>query len=810
MASIRAKKSINCIFEKFENLKKKIIRIFQSIKKNLLKHKVKSVCLILLLVAYYFSLPKTLFHVSYSTILESRDGTLLGAKIAEDGQWRFPASDSLPDKFITCITTFEDQYFYKHPGFNPVAMFNAFRQNQKSGTIVRGGSTITQQVIRLSRNAQQRTYWEKIKEIILATRLEFRYSKKEILNLYASHAPFGGNVVGLEMASYRYFGVKPNQLSWAENATLAVLPNSPSIIYPGKNQEKLRKKRDALLYKLWKQNVFDKITYQLAIAEPLPQKPFDLPQIAPHLLQKLYFKNKGEKIKSTIDEVLQNQTNEIAGNYYNQYRHNEIYNLAILVLDIKTRNVLAYVGNSPTNADHQKDVDIITAPRSTGSILKPFLYASMLDEGQILPNSLIADIPTQIAGYKPENFNYSYDGAVQAKYALSRSLNIPSVLMLQEYGVKKFYEDLQKLQLRDITKSPDHYGLSLILGGAESNLLDLCRTYADLSSTLNHFNLSNGKYRTGELGKINFYKSQKLNFGKDTFDKNIFGAGAIWETYTAMREVNRPDGDEAWKFYDSALQIAWKTGTSFGNRDAWAIGTDANYIVGIWVGNATGEGRPSLTGVSFAAPILFDVFNLLPNNKWFDKPLNDLDEIKICKESGYLAKDNCPKESVLVPLAGKNSKICPFHQLLHLDNSEQFQVNSDCENIENIKTKNWFILPPVMEWYYRKKHLDYVSAPPFRKDCYNTDETVMDFIYPKPNLTIYFTKNFNSEIQPVIFKVAHTRKNAKLFWYLDGLFLGNTQTFHDMPVITSSGKKLLTVVDDRGVELRRWVTFAAE
>ena len=251
-----------------------------------------------------------------------------------------------------------------------------------------GEVRLTQQVIRLSRNGKGRTYFEKIIELILATRLELGYSKNEILELYASHAPFGGNVVGLEMASWRYFGVQSHQLSWAESATLAVLPNAPSLIYPGKNQIKLLNKRNRLLLKLNQEGVIDKQTYELSIDEPLPQKPYDLPQIAPHLLQRVAKNQEGTRVKTTIEIGLQNRVNQIAKYYYNQYKQNEVHNLAILVIDVSNRKVMSYVGNSPTDGNHQKDVDIIDAPRSTGSILKPLLYAAMLDDGELLPNTL--------------------------------------------------------------------------------------------------------------------------------------------------------------------------------------------------------------------------------------------------------------------------------------------------------------------------------------------------------------------------------------------------------------------------------------
>ncbi len=774
------------------------------------KHRIKLGISFVLLLVYYFCLPKVLFNEPYSTIIESAEGDLLAARIARDGQWRFPAQDSVPYKFKKCIVYFEDQYFYSHPGFNPVAIVNAVGQNYKAGKVVRGGSTLTQQVIRLSREGKERTYFEKFLELILATRLEVRHSKDEILELYAAHAPYGGNVVGLEMASWRYFGVRPHQLSWAETATLAVLPNAPSLIYPGKNQQQLLAKRNRLLKKLYEEGVIDKTTYELSLQEGLPQKPYELPQNAQHLLQHIAITNEGERIKTTVKATLQNQVNQIAARYYQEYKQTEIYNLAVLVVDAETRNILAYVGNSPTDRAHQKDVDIIPAPRSTGSILKPLLYAAMLDEGELLPNTLVADVPTQIAGYSPKNYDLTYDGAVPAQKALARSLNVPSVLMLRDYGVYRFYEHLQNFKLRDIKQHPNHYGLSLILGGAESNLWDLCRTYAGLTSTLNYFTTHSAKYREAEFADLNWNSSISRDFGKEVYSKPNIGAGPIWLTYNAMKEVNRPEGDEAWKFYDSSLEIAWKTGTSFGGRDAWAIGTNSKYVVGVWVGNASGEGRPSLTGVGSAAPVLFDVFNLLPRQKWFAIPYDDLEQAEVCQQSGHLAREYCPKVKQWIPLTGKQTKVCPYHRLVHLDATGQYQVNSSCEPVDNIVTKPWFVLPPVMEWYYRSLHMNYITLPPFRDDCKGASGSYMDFIYPKEDGKIYLTKDFNGAIQPFILKAAHTRPDAKLFWYLGNKYLGETHTFHEMPVKAATGKYYITVTDEKGHEIKRRIEIVKE
>lgn len=781
----------------------KLKKVFSTLLNYLKKHPIKSGVFFTLVLVYYFSLPSPLFKVPYSTVVESEEGRLLGAKIANDGQWRFPENDTLPEKFKKCIVTFEDQHFYQHPGFNPVSVFNAMVQNFKAGRVVRGGSTLTQQVIRLARKGQSRTYFEKAVELILATRLELRFSKDKIVELYAAHAPFGGNVVGLEMASWRYFGLKPNQLSWSESATLAVLPNAPSLIFPGKNQELLRAKRNLLLRKLRDNGTIDSETYNLALAEPLVGKPFPLPELAPHLVQKMAKTYGGKKVQSSIDYEIQSRVNDLAANYYNQYKQNEVYNLAILVLDIKTRKVVAYVGNSPTDKAHKKDVDIILAPRSTGSILKPLLFAGMLDAGKILPNTLIADVPTQISGYTPENYDLSFDGAVAARRALSRSLNIPSVLMLQDFGVDTFYEELQKFKFTTIIKPANHYGLSLILGGAESNLWDLCRTYAGLSSTLNYFNANQGKYRKNEFAEPLFLKNKNIDFGKESYQKSILGAGSIYLTYQAMEEVNRPQEDEAWRFYDSARKIAWKTGTSFGNRDAWAVGTDSRYVVGVWVGNATGEGRPKLTGVESAAPILFDVFNLFPRSNWFQPPLNDLEEVEVCVQSGSLANEGCPTRKEWIPLKGKTSALCSYHKRIQLDASEKFRVNSNCEAVENMVVKYWFVLPPVMEWYYKSKHIDYQMLPPFREDCVGNTAGTMDFIYPKNNSKIYFTKNFDSQLQPLIMKVAHSLSDAILYWYVDEVFQGTTTVFHEKSILAKAGMHRITVVDGNGNEISR-------
>ncbi len=773
------------------------------------RHKIKSAILAVLLVVYYFSLPKELFKDPTATVITSNNNELLGAKIADDGQWRFPETDSVPEKFKTCLLLFEDEYFYKHPGFNPISILKALKENLSSGSVKRGGSTLTQQVIRLSRKGQSRTYLEKLKELILATRLEFRHSKDDILKLYASHAPFGGNVVGIDAAAWRYFNREASNLSWAESATLAVLPNAPSLIYPGKNQQRLLGKRNRLLKKLLDNGTIDELSYELSIAETLPQKPYPLPQIAPHLLQKVTKHNKGKRLKTTVDIALQTQANHIVKQYYNSLKQNEIYNISVLVLDVKTRKVLTYIGNSPTDNAHQKSVDIIDKPRSTGSILKPFLYAAMLDAGDLLPHTLVADVPTQFGSYQPENYDKSYDGAVHANEALSRSLNVPAVRMLQDFGLDRFYHYLKQLKLKDLRYNANHYGLSLALGGAESNLWDLCKSYAAMASTLNHFNDNSSEYFTNEFVEPVYNFKSEVDFGKLVSEKSVFDAASIYLTFESMKQVNRPESDESWEFYDSSQDIAWKTGTSFGFRDAWAIGTTKDYVVGVWVGNADGEGRPGLVGVQTAAPILFDVFDILPKSNWFTKPYDEMIEVSICKKSGYRASTDCDDvELRFIQNSGQKTAPCPFHKLVHLDASEQLQVNSSCEDVSNLKTISWFVLPPLQEYYFKTKNPFYKPLPPFRNDCVETSTIHMEFIYPNQQNTIFLPKDFDGNTNDLILKVVHSKPELTLYWYIDNKYLGTTKDIHDMAVLPQQGEHIITVVDELGNEIKHKITVA--
>ena len=763
-------------------------------------------------VGYYFSLPLTLFSTPYATVLEDRKGHLLGATIARDGQWRFPQTDSLSKKFVTAITHFEDQHYFQHPGVNPLSLARAAWQNWQAGRIVSGGSTLTMQTIRLSRR-KERTFWEKLVEIVLATRLEWAQSKQEILKAYASHAPFGGNVVGIDAASWRYFGANPHRLSWAENALLAILPNNPALLYPGRNSEPLLRKRNRLLQKLWQQQQIDSLTYALAITEPLPEAPQSLPTYAPWLLTRLISEgHRGKRVVSSLDATLQAQVANLVEQHHQRWQGNGIHNAAALVVDVETGEARAYVGNTSTSAEHSAAVDIITARRSTGSLLKPILYAAMLHEGSLLPQSLQPDVPTFIDGFAPQNFNKQFEGAVPADQVIARSLNVPSVHMLRDYGIAKFHHLLQALGTTTLERSPSHYGLSLIIGGAEASLWDMTGMYASMARTLNHYFTypEPHRYAKVDIHPLTYRPISGTGDAPERTSHGLLNAASLWFAFKAMLEVTRPEAEAGWQYYTSAKKVAWKTGTSHGHRDAWAIGVTPRYVIGVWVGNADGEGRAGLTGVKVAAPLLFDIVNLMPATEWFSQPRSDMAEVLVSQQSGFRAPLYC-RDTVrtLIPRAGLRSPVSPYHQIVHLDAERAYQVHSDCESLGQRSTERWFVLPPVQEWYYKQQHPSYRNLPPFRPDCRtgNLANHSLDLIYPKANATIYLPRRLNGELGKTVFEATHRSAQSSVFWHVDDFYLGETRHRHQMAIALKPGPHTLTLIDEAGGTLQRNFTI---
>jgi penicillin-binding protein 1C len=738
--------------------------------------------LIAALIVIYF--PRRIFHKPVSALLESSDGKLLGARIASDGQWRFPQIDTVPDKFARAIITYEDKRFKYHLGVDPIAIGRAIVLNIRKRDIRSGASTITMQTIRLSRENRPRTIGEKIIEMLLAVRLELRYSKTRILAMYASNAPFGGNVVGLEAASWRYFGRPAGELSWAESAMLAVLPNSPALIHPGKNRDILLEKRNRLLDKMASKGIIDATECILSKEEPLPDKPYPMPDIAYHYLETLRKEGGDRRYASDIDKGLQERTEEILRRHIGLFESNQVYNIAALVMEVSTGRIITYCGNlNPEGGGqgHGRAVDVIQAPRSSGSTLKPFLYAAMLDDGEILPTMLVPDIPSHYKDFTPSNYNHTFDGAVPANSIIRRSLNVPSVRLLQEYGVEKFLLLLKEMGFTTINRSAENYGLSLILGGAEIKLIDLVRSYRDMAATL----------ADSEEGL------------------SPLSPGAIWCTFDALTGVSRPEEEGSWQSFSSSRKVAWKTGTSYGNRDAWSIGVTPQYVVGVWVGNCNGEGRPNLTGIGYAAPVMFEILSILPPTGWFEMPILDLEEVAVCPLSGHPVSDICcigtglTPDTLLVPPHEHKPDICPYHRLLHLSEDQRYIVNSDCYSTAKMVTRSWFVLPPSQEWYYMATHPDYRRLPPLHPDFASGGGSsrgkIVEIIYPQEGMTLAAPLSLDGKSQGVVFSAAHASPSATLYWHIDDRYIGSTSSNeHKMLIIPEPGRHRLVVTDTNG------------
>ncbi len=729
--------------------------------------------ILFIVVTGWFLRPVSLvfLQLPYSTIVNDHEGRLLSARIADDHQWRFPIIKEVPFKFEQSLLAYEDKRFYDHPGVDPVSLARAIRQNVMAGKIVSGASTLTMQLARLAADHHDRTFWNKIKEINFALRLETWQKKKDILKWYSSLAPFGGNVVGLEAACWRYYKKSPDQLSWSEAATMAVLPNAPSMIHVNRNRAQLLQKRNILLDKLLQNGILDTIGHEAALEEPLPSKIYSLPNYASHYLDFIKNHQQGSVKSGTIHSALQKGVGDVMDRLYTEWRDNEIFNAGVLILNTRTGDVLAYHGNIPSTSE-EKSVDMIQAQRSSGSILKPFLYAHMINEGMISPKGLVLDIPTYISGFNPSNYNKSFSGALHADEALKRSLNVPAVRMLQDYGVDKLLYRLRDQGITTLSNGPDHYGLSLILGGGEVTLWDLAHAYQRMGSVL----LENGKNET--LSKA-----------------------AIFQTFEALKDVSRPDEEGNWQRIQSRFPIAWKTGTSYGHRDAWAVGVTPEYTIATWVGNADGEGRDGIIGTAAAGRLLFAITGILDQEGyWFDPPYAEMGYLNICKESGHLAGPNCKNIlAYYLPLQSENSPSCPYHTQHYVNANGTYRVDPSCTLTEEASLRTYFELPPAVTQYYHRAHPEFHSLPPVDPSCYNAASNLdMEFIYPLHNDIVFLPKDLNSEQQGVVIKLAHRQNNAKVYWYLGKEYLGKTEYFHELTLIRQEGVQTITAVDHLG------------
>lgn len=785
-------------------------KIISTVKQWRLRNKIVASVFLCLIIVFIFSLPSRLFNAPTSFVITDADGNLLNASIASDGQWRFPYNSQVPEKFIKCITAFEDKRFYYHPGIDPIAIVRAIRQNFLNRRTVSGGSTLTMQVIRMYKKHSHRSLLHKFQECLLAIRMECSYRKKTIMALYAANAPFGSNVVGLHAAAWRYYARPSIQLSWGEMAALAVLPNAPSLVHPGRNSLIFLRKRNELIDRLIAKKVIDIITGSLAKAEPLPGEPKALPQYAPHLLER--FKKEYSRLKitepdmltslkTTIDYNLQVTVNQIISAHHSELKGNQIKNAAAIVLENETGNVLAYVGNvyEPKDSSQGSYVDILSSARSPGSTLKPLLYSSLLTEGSMLPKQLIPDIPTQIGGYMPVNFELSYDGAVPADRALARSLNIPAVRMLQQFKYQRFYEVLKNSGFTTLNKPADNYGMSLILGGCEIIPYELAGAYSSMVRMYNHENKNHDQWNPNDWHRPNYIATPTHTSLTINESGQLFDYPSLYQTFNAMNEVMRPGEEGLWGLFGSAQKIAWKTGTSVSFRDGWAVGITAKYCVLVWIGNASGEGRPDLIGINTAAPAMFDIFRSLPASDWFQPPSIGVMNMQICKKSGFKAGVDCEETTnSIVSEHAKNVVTCPYCKKINLDQSGLYRVNESCISPSDMNRQAFFILPPTIEYYYKQKHPEYRSIPAYKPGCEFEAYHILDIIYPDEGSKMFIPKEMSGEKGKIVFNATHNDPEAKIFWHIDNSYVGTTQHFHQIGLAPVKGKHVITIIDING------------
>lgn len=741
---------------------------------------------------------------TYSKSLYSKDKHLLSASVSSEQQWCLPIAQELPEKFVKSVLLFEDEYFYYHLGINPVSITKALITNIKEKRKKRGASTIPMQVMRMKNKNAKRNVWNKSMEALSAIKYSIFNKKSTILKEWAQIAPFGGNTIGAQSAAIRYFGRDLHELSWSEYALLAVMPNSPTGSNLRNNREKLKAKRDFLLKKLHNSNYFSFEDLVIFIDEDLPFEVRNIPQQNIHLLQFLAKKYPQQNLfVTTCPYYLQKSVNEIIEKESEFLKIDDIRNAAAIVIDVQSNELLAYTGNVQTNnSGKQNYVDIIQAPRSYGSLLKPLLYGYAIESGQVLPKEMILDIPTSIGDFRPMNFDKKFRGAVRLDEMVIQSLNVPSVRLLNSVGLPAFYDFIKQLDIAYLNKGADHYGLSIILGGGESNLWDLARVYKGLSQ-----NYMGIPY---PFRPIKYLQGEKEKHMKNNVS---FSPATILPLVETMADLSRPREEKFWERFGPENKIAWKTGTSYGHRDAWALGFNGKYMVGVWVGNENGEGRYDLTGISKAAPILFKIFNQLPENKWFGHTpqYQKKQTISVCTESGKIAGSLCKhKEKKYIDNDYYTYQQCNFHQEIWL-NAKSQMLHIDCKSPDATKD-TVFVLPPYIEYFYKTANINYRGLPALDVNC-TPKKSQLKIIYPENDLKIFIPKISKDKVGGFIARAYHNQKDGNIFWFVDDQHIKTTfgsKEEHTFSFSAPMGLHQLTINDQWGNSDQIWFEILSE
>ncbi len=741
---------------------------------------------IFLCVVAAIPLPDPPFPDDYSCTVLAGDGSVL--RVFPDGreQWHLPPSDEeVPEKLVLAVTAFEDRRFFLHPGVDPLSALRALSQNLGANRRMSGASTITMQVARLLR-PKERTLANKVLEVFQAAKMELLLPKDAILKLYLDHAPYGGNVVGYGTAAMRYFGKKPTALTWAEAATLAVLPNSPGLVSPSSSPEALKAKRDRLLSNLRNRGLLSEADFADAVREPVPDAAKPFPREAPHLSDHLKSSASTTRrpIRTFIDPDLQRTVEGLATRHAEILERSGIRNLAVVVAETGSGKVRVYIGSGDFfDVEARGQVDGLRAPRSTGSLLKPFLYGLAMDEGLLLPDTQLKDIPSWFGAFSPANANEKYSGLVPVRDALILSLNVPAAHVLNRFGLEEFASFLKEAGLSHLFRAPSDYGLPLILGGAEASPLEMAALFRGL-----------GRY--GRFSRLRLTEGDPSDEGK-----KLMSSGAACLVLDILKDLRRPGAEFFWRDFTGSRPLAWKTGTSYGQRDAWAAGVSPEWTIVVWTGNFAGRENPNLRSGESAAPLLFDIWNVLASRRgssWFAPPEGALVPVTICADSGYRAGPDCPKtRAVSAPSSARPLAECPFHRAMFVTADGRFRVTSRTWTPGAYKRVVRLIYPPDVAQFFRNSGRPLAELPPLLE---GGDEggSPISVLYPKSGAKFYLPRELDGSLQKLMLKAGHQERDKRLYWYVDGTFIGETRGKHYLARSFPQGDHRLVVVDEDG------------
>lgn len=720
-----------------------------------------------------------------STVVAARNGQPLRLFLAPDDAWRFPVrlagvAPILPRLVIAA----EDRHFSRHPGVDPLALARAALANLLAGRVVSGGSTITMQLARLAR-PRERTLAAKWDEGLAALALERRLSKDAILERYLNMAPYGGNIVGVGAASTLYFGKTPDRLSLAEAALLTVLPRSPLRLDPLRHPEAAKAARDRLLATLSRRGVISQEAAQEATTAPVPRGLTRQPLIAPHFCQMAKdLAGDTPRVDTTLDPAAQKTATDILRGRAGWLAGQGIGSVAAVVLDPASREVRALVGGTNWFGDARfGQINGATIKRSPGSALKPFLYAMAMDQGLIFPQSLLLDIPTGFAGYTPKNYDGLFRGRVSAEQALITSLNVPAVRLLNEVGPAPFLDLLRRGGLASLDKPAAHYGLSLILGGGETTLLALTNCYATLAD--------GGLYRPAAI----------LAGRKSGRGERLFSPEACSLVTDILTRLERPDLPTSWERALAVPAVAWKTGTSFGHRDAWAVGVSAGHVIGVWVGNMDGTPIAGISGAVHAGPILFELFRALEprGSKAAAKAGLDIAEIEVCADSRELPGPDCPRRVPARIMPGRTHLApCPVHRRMLVDAVTGERLSADCLAGHEAKTIAVAEYPPELVSWWRSTGIPFETPPPPAPDCPGISGDGPRIVSPSPATVYAVRPDIPAEYQQIALTADVPATTSRLSWYVDGELAAQAAPGARLFWQPTPGAHRLVVTDDAG------------